>query len=140
VTAGQPASARAARVVWAAVALAAATATAILVAFRAMGVAPVPEVSIPSLPLRGAALLLLVGATLALRVVRATFPEVRGDRDAWWTANLGKAVAIWALADGIAILGAVAYLLAGDTLVLALAVGWAAAMFVGHAPGRLTDG
>jgi len=126
--------------VWTAVALSAATATVILVALRAMGSAPVTEVVIPPTPLRVASMLLLLGATVALRVVCATFPEVRGDRDDWWTAHLGKAVAIWALADGMAVLGAVAYLLTRDALVLALAVAWAAAMFVGHAPGRLTNG
>jgi len=127
-------------IVYGAVALSAATATVILVALRAMGAVPVPAVPVPPIALRGTAILLLAGATVALRMVRATFPPVSGHRDDWWTANVGRAVAIWALADGAAILGAVAYLLAGDALVLALAVGWAAAMFVGYAPGRLTDG
>lgn len=140
VSAGTPAPARAARIVYGAVALSAATATLILVALRATGAVPVPTAAIPPIALRGATILLLAGATVALRVVRATFPPVTGNRDAWWAANVGRAVAIWALADGAAIVGAVAYLLAGDTLVLALAAGWAVAMFVGYAPGRLTNG
>lgn len=139
-TGERPAPARTARVVWAAVALSATTATVILVALRTMGSVPAPAVVIPPIPLRVASVVLLLGATVALRVVRATFPAVRSDRGEWWAAHLGRVVAVWALADGMAILGAVAFLLTGDSLVLALAVGWAAAMFVGYAPGRLTNG
>jgi hypothetical protein len=86
------------------------------------------------------AIALLAGATVVLRLVRATLPPRGSDLDAWWAVNVGKAVALWALMDEAAIMGAVAFLLSGDVLVLVLAVGWAVAMFMRHAPGRLTDG
>jgi hypothetical protein len=133
--------ARAARVLYAAIAFAAVAATGVLAALRASGVSPYTSpIPIPGVVLRTVAIVLLAGATVALRIVRATLSPMQGDANVWWVANLGRAMGIWALADGAAVAGGVAYLLSGDGLVLALAAGWAAAMFVRHTPGRLTDG
>lgn len=133
--------ARAARVLYVAITFAAVAATGVLAALRATGVSPYAlPIPLPDAVLRTAAIVLLAGATVVLRVVRATLSPARGDADAWWVANLGRTMGIWALADGAAVAGGVAYLVSGDGLVLALAAGWAAAMFVRHTPGRLTDG
>lgn len=139
-TAG-PAPARTGRILFAATVVSALSVTGVLGALRAnvAGTLTSPP-SLPPAILRGVAIALLAGATVVLRLVRATLPPGGRDLDAWWKGNVGKAVAIWALMDGAAIMGAVAFLLSGDVLVLVLAVGWAVAMFMRHAPGRLTDG
>lgn len=132
---------RQARVLHAAVMVSALTATLVLAALRTIGAGPIgAPPPVPPGIMRVAAIVLLAGATVVLRLLRATFPPLQGDGDAWWPANLGRAVAIWALADGAAIAGGVAFLLVGDGLVLALAVAWAVAMFVRYTPGRLTNG
>ena len=117
------------------------TATLLLAGLRTIGAIPLDTTPpIPVGVMRVVAFVLFAGATVMLRVLRAALPPAQGDRNAWWATNLGRALAIWALADGAAIVGGVAFLLAGDGLVLALAVGWAVAMFVQYTPGRLTNG
>lgn len=90
--------------------------------------------------IRALVLTLAAAGTVGLRIVRHALPPVprAGDADGWWRANLGRAVTLWAFPDGVGLAGAVAYFLSGDALTFALAVGWALAMFVVYAPGRLT--
>ena len=130
-----------ARVVHAAIMVSALTAALLLAGLRTIGAVPIDAPpAVPTGILRVGAFGLLAGATVILRLLRASLAPLQADRDAWWAANLGRALAIWALADGAAIVGGVAFLLGGDGLVLALAIGWAVAMFVQYTPGRLTDG
>jgi len=127
-------------VLHAAVMVSALTATLLLAGLRTIGAVPIGAPPVPAGLMRVVAFVLLAGATVMLRLLRAALAPMQSDRDRWWDTNLGRALAMWALADGAAIVGGVAFLLAGDGLVLALAVGWAVAMFVQYTPGRLTDG
>ncbi len=64
-------------------------------------------------------------------------PPMRGaSQDDWWRANLGKAIVIWALVEGPAILGTVAYLLTRDFRVL-LATFIGLLLFAAYRPSRL---
>jgi len=96
----------------------------------------------PRMLARALVLTLAAGGTIGLRVLRAALPPWPGPDgpETWWQANLGRAIALWAFPDGVGTSAAVVYFLFGDTLVLALAAGWAIAMFVAYAPGRLTGG
>jgi hypothetical protein len=136
-----PSRALTARVLHAALFAGTAVALVTLATLRSTADAP------PTMPGEGAATLLralvltlAAGGTIGLRVVRQALPPAprAGGTDDWWHANLGRAVALWAFPDGVGIAGAVAYFLTGDGLVFALAAGWALAMFVMYAPGRLT--
>jgi hypothetical protein len=136
-----PSAARTARILHGA--LFAGTVVALVVLASLRTAAAVPPVSLPEggvVLIRALVLTLAAGGTLGLRVVRRTLPDPPAPRalDEWWTANLGKAMTLWVFPDGVGVAGAVAYFLSGDGLVFALAAGWALAMFVVYAPGRLT--
>jgi hypothetical protein len=125
-------------------ALFAGTVVALVVLASLRSAAAVPPVSLPEgavTLVRALVLVLAAGGTLGLRVVRRTLPDPPAPRavDEWWTANLGRAVALWAFPDGVGVTGAVAYFLTGDGLVFALAAGWALAMFVVYAPARISN-
>lgn len=137
---GEPSGARTARILHTAIVVAAVSAILVLVAVRGSGVvAPDLPPHDRNLP-RALVLTVLATATFVLRRVYASLPPFAGPPEQWWSVSLGRAVVLWALADGLGLLGAVGYLLTGDLLVLALAVVWAGAMFVRYAPGRLTNG
>lgn len=87
------------------------------------------------------ALLALFLTVIVMRLVKAQIEPIRSrdDRDAWWQAVLPKAIVVWALADGAAMLGAVFWLLTGDYLILAVVTGVALAMLVLHRPAVLME-
>ena len=131
---------RRARVLYGAVVLATASVVVALVALQAVTGSPARgAMSQFPLVLRGLVLTLAAAGTVGLRIVRSGLPPCPSGREeeAWWQQHLGRAVALWALPDGIATVGAVLFYLSADTLVLLLAVGWAGVMFVAYAPGRL---
>lgn len=86
--------------------------------------------------------LFLVSATLfggAMFTANRLTPPARGaSQDDWWRANLGKAILIWALVEGPAILGTVAYLLTRDFR--ALVATFTGLLFFGaYRPSRLFE-
>ena len=88
------------------------------------------------------ALVLLVGGYLAMRVVRARItPFGAGtDRSTWWVQESGKVVLVWAIAEGVAMTGAICWFLTGDLVILIGVVGAALAVLVMNRPGRLLEG
>jgi hypothetical protein len=69
---------------------------------------------------------------------RLVAPARGSSQDEWWRANLGKAILIWALVEGPAILGFVAYLLTRDFR--ALLATFAGLLFFGaYRPSRLSE-
>ncbi len=78
-------------------------------------------------------------AEVAIRAVKSGMsvagPET--DRDAWWRANVQRALVVWALAEGSALVGAALWLLTGDLAVLAGVCGAALAVLALNRPGRL---
>jgi hypothetical protein len=64
---------------------------------------------------RGVAVGVLVLAVFVMRTVRSSMEliEPRGDRDAWWRANMARAMVVWAVAEGAALAGAMFWLLTG---------------------------
>ncbi len=116
------------------------TVVGVLVVLRTELGGPDPATAPARLVMRLVVLALVVGATLGLRVLRATLPPLtrRDEDDAWWRRHGGRVIALWALPEGIGIAGGVLYFVTGDGLLLVLAVGWAIAMLLWHAPGRVT--
>jgi hypothetical protein len=86
--------------------------------------------------------LFLVSAALfggAMFTANRLVPPGRGaSQDDWWRVNLGKAVLVWALVEGPAILGTVAYLLTRDFRVL-LATFAGLLFFGAYRPSRLFE-
>ena len=74
----------------------------------------------------------------AFRVARLPAPTADATEDAWWRANLGRTIVIWALVEAPTLLGLVAYLLTRDFRTL-LAPFIGLLLFVNYRPGRLTD-
>lgn len=136
-----PSPVRTARVVHGALFAGTAVAIVTLATLRSTTAAP-PVVSSEGavMLMRALVLTLAAGGTVGLRVVRQALPPAlaAAGADEWWRTNLGRVVALWAFPDGVGVAGAVAYFVSGDGLVFALAAGWAVAMFVLYAPGRLT--
>jgi len=70
---------------------------------------------------------------------RLTPPGPGVSQDAWWKANLGRAIGIWALVEAPALLGTVAYLLTNDFRTL-IAPFTGLLLFVNYRPSRLAEG
>jgi hypothetical protein len=92
-------------------------------------------------PWAGAApVVVALGVGLGVMALRDRLPA-RGpgeSADAWWERNLPRAIAIWTLAEGLALLGGVFYLLTGRAVALsAAALGLALLAFC--SPGTLVD-
>jgi hypothetical protein len=92
--------------------------------------------------LRVVVLVLIVGGTVGLRVVRAALPPAprEAERAAWWAANGGRMLTLWVFPEGVGVMGAVLYFVSGDRLILVLPFGWAIAMLLLYAPGRIQAG
>jgi hypothetical protein len=60
------------------------------------------------------------------------------SQDAWWKANLGRAIGIWTLVEAPALLGTVAYLLTHDFRAL-IAPFTGLLLFVNYRPSRLAE-
>jgi hypothetical protein len=92
-------------------------------------------------PWAGAApIVVALGVGLGVMALRDRLPaRASGESaDAWWERNLPRAVAIWTLAEGLALLGGVFYLLTGRAVALsAAALGLALLAFC--SPGTLVD-
>jgi len=86
--------------------------------------------------------LFLVSAALfggAMFTVNRLVPPARGSsQDDWWRVNLGKAILIWALVEGPALLGTIAYLFTRDFRVL-LATFTGLLFFAAYRPSRLFE-
>jgi hypothetical protein len=65
--------------------------------------------------------------------------QASAGRDAWWTANLGRAVALWSLAEGAGLLAGVAYFLTGNLPATLLAFAVAILLLLMYAPSRLGE-
>lgn len=86
--------------------------------------------------------LALVSATLfgaaAFSAGRLSPPARGASEDDWWSANLGRAVVIWALTEAPMLLGLVAYTLTRDFRTL-LAPFIGLLLFANYSPRRLTE-
>ncbi len=100
------------------------------------------DMTAPVLPLvyaRIGAAALAAAAVVARRVVRASVRPCGPDDDPrhWWAANIGRVIVIWALADGLAMMGAVLWFLTGDLVTLAIAGGSGLFLLAVTHPGTL---
>jgi hypothetical protein len=138
--AGEGASpAASARIIHAALVLGVVVATAVLLAVRAAAAASAAPSAAPPilLPVLIAVGLVAVASALFLK---ARLPE-RGSgttEDAWWAANLARAIPVWALLEGAGMVGAVFYFIGVGTAGLIVAAA-ALALLVANGPGRLID-
>lgn len=79
----------------------------------------------------------LFGAAM-FSVARLPAPARGETEDDWWRANLGRAVAVWALVEAPTLLGVVAYTLTRDFRTL-LAPFIGLLLFASYRPRRLTE-
>jgi hypothetical protein len=92
--------------------------------------------------LRAVVLALVLGGTIALRVLRAVLgtPHREAGREGWWAKRGVGAVALWAVAEGVGLTGAALYVVTRDPLLPPVALGWAVFMLLWYAPGRVEEG
>lgn len=81
----------------------------------------------------------LLVSVFVMRAVRSSVEPVapRGDRDAWWRANMARAMVVWAVAEGAALAGAMFWLLTGDFVILVVVTGVSLALLAANRPGAL---
>jgi xanthosine utilization system XapX-like protein len=89
------------------------------------GAADLGDLELPIPALRIAVFVLMLGTLVGQRVVRAGLPTLRSaaEASAWWQAHGPRVLTIWALADGLATVGAVFWFLTGDIVPLAIGTG-----------------
>ncbi|MGH7516202.1 MAG: hypothetical protein ACREOC_01850 [Gemmatimonadales bacterium] len=135
--AGQPSAAASARIIHLALLSGVVLASGGLLAVRATGrtgLAPAPPALLPAL-----IVVALTTVTAAL-FLKARIPA-RGSGtsdDAWWAANLRRAIPVWALLESAALAGAVFYFIGVGQAGLIVAAA-ALALLVANGPGRLID-
>jgi len=103
-------------------------------------VSPIPD--LPSVVLRVVGLVLLVLVFGVSGMVSGGIRPLAREQDEqdWWTENGSRAVATWALAEGLAVVGGVFWLLTGDLVILVgLGVG-GVVILVLNRPGRMMEG
>lgn len=102
---------------------------------RASEPAPAGASPLPMIALAAGAPALLLALLLRSRLPSraSSTPE-----PAWWEANLGRVMVIWAMLEGAALLGVVAYFITGETPPLAVTAA-ALVLFAMVAPGRLAN-
>ncbi|MGH7630354.1 MAG: hypothetical protein ACREOF_13430 [Gemmatimonadales bacterium] len=137
--AGPLAAAAAARIIHIALVFGLMLATGVLLAARAAApaigdAAPAPAVLLPVL------LAVAVTAAAVALVLKARIPGPTAGMtdDAWWTANLRRAIPVWALLESAALVGAVFYFIGVGPAGLIVAAA-ALALLVANGPGRLID-
>lgn len=91
---------------------------------------------------RLAAMGVLIASYVVMRILRLRIEPRRAteDRRHWWQRHLTTALAVWALAEGAAMVGAVFWFLTGDTIILVGVAGLALTLLVMNRPGRLEEG
>lgn len=101
-----------------------------------------PVAPLPLSALRLAAFGAAVVALAANRALRTGLPGPGGERDrpAWWQENGGRVLAIWALAEGAATVGAALWFLSGDAVVLAVASGVGLLLLLTGRPASFESG
>ena len=113
-TGGSPAT-----LVFFAIAVGAVLTLAVLVTLGAGGIVyPIPD--FPLTLVRVVGLVLLVAGFTVTGMLSGSIPPRQSNQDerAWWQANSQKAVGTWAMAEGLAVVGGVLYLLTGDLVLL----------------------
>lgn len=96
----------------------------------------------PLRTLRVIGLALLVAGFIGVGMLSGGILPCRADDDEmkWWRANSVRAVTTWAAAEGIAVLGAVFWLLTGDMVLYAGFVGGGLVLLMLNRPGRMMEG
>ncbi len=89
--------------------------------------------------LKLAGYVLLAVAVLGAQMLRGRIVPLRRDSDLgeWWTANLPKAVVVWAMAEGGGLAALVLGWIGGDTTLMALGAAVGLALLFVNRPGRL---
>lgn len=135
--AGQPSAAASARIIHVALVSGVVLASGGLLAVRATGragLAPAPPALLPAL------IVVALTTVTAAFFLKARIPA-RGSGtsdDAWWAANLHRAIPVWALLESAALAGAVFYFIGvGQAGLIVTAA--ALALLVANGPGRLID-
>ena len=135
--AGGPSATANARIIHLALVSGAVLASGGLLAVRARGQAgfgPAPPALLPAL------IAVALATVAAAFFLRARIPA-RGSGtsdDAWWAANLRRAIPVWALLESAALVGAVFYFIGVGRAGLVVAAA-ALALLVANGPGRLID-
>lgn len=101
-----------------------------------------PVEGLPFLPIRIFGLVLLVTGFLATGMLSGGIPPRSPDSDlpTWWKANSVRAVAAWAAAEGMAIIGGVFWLLSRDLILYVCLVGGGLVLLLLNRPQRMMEG
>jgi hypothetical protein len=101
-------------------------------------VAPPAGTALPADVLRYVVLVVAAVDLALFRAMRGRIerPDAGVDLTAWWRANLGAAIIVWASAEGLSLIGAVFHYLTGDLVPLAVA-GVGVLLLALAQPGRL---
>lgn len=92
-------------------------------------------------PLDFVALFAGAGSVLLVVAMRSRLPARSGaSDDEWWKANVGRAIAVWALLEAPAIFGAVALFATGRLLAYTVLVALALVGLATATPSRLSGG
>lgn len=102
--------------------------------------APVAPVPLSALRLAAfAAAVVALAANRALRMGLSGLGDGQ-DRLGWWQENGGRALVLWALAEGTATVGAALWFLSGDSVVLAVASGVGLLLLLTGRPSSFESG
>jgi hypothetical protein len=103
-------------------------------------VTPIPDLPLTTIRVVGL-LLLVVGFTTA-GMLSGSIPPRHASQDerAWWTANSQKAIGTWAMAEGLAVVGGVLFLLTSDLVLLAGLGGGGLLILLLNRPQRMMEG
>lgn len=102
-------------------------------------VTPIPD--LPRTPMRAIGLVLMVGGFVATGALSGGVGPRRKDQSemSWWRANSTRATATWALSEGLAIIGAVFWLLTRDIIVFVCLVGGGIGLLIFNRPGKMME-
>jgi len=94
-----------------------------------------------SLLLRFVGLVVLAGAGLTIRTLRQRVPMIGPKTDvlAWWRAHLPSVLTLWAIAEGVGILGSALWFVGGDVVLLVVLIGSSIALLLRLGPARWVD-
>jgi hypothetical protein len=102
----------------------------------------IPKPDLPGTLLRVIGLVILVAGFIVTGMLSGSIPPRQTDQDelTWWRANSSKAIATWATAEGLAIIGGTFYFLTGDLVLLAGLGGGGLVILMLNRPGRMMEG
>jgi hypothetical protein len=95
----------------------------------------------PRLFVRFGGLIALALAGWVIRILRDRIPFIGTDTDvsAWWRTHMSAVIRLWAIAEGVGIMGTVLWFVTADTILLVVLVGTSIALLLRLGPARWVE-